>query len=104
VVSGGAVTGEVRDATVLIIDDLIATFGTIDRAAQALRRRRQRVFAFATHGLSDPAADVVTAAASSASSSPVRLSAEGSAVREWMGALAVELFVRCCGGGFRKRE
>ena len=63
VVSGGdIVTGEVRDATVLIIDDLIATFGTIDRAAQALRRAgAARVFAFAAHGLFvSPAADVVT--------------------------------------------
>ena len=63
VVSGGdIVTGDVRDATVLIIDDLIATFGTIDRAAQALRRAgAARVFAFAAHGLFvSPAADVVT--------------------------------------------
>src|SRR5512145_986705 len=39
VVSGGdVVTGEVAGATVLIVDDLIATFGTIDRAANSLRR------------------------------------------------------------------
>jgi ribose-phosphate pyrophosphokinase len=52
-ISGGQlVTGDVRDATVLIIDDMIATFGTIDRAANALRRSgAARVFAFAAHGL-----------------------------------------------------
>jgi ribose-phosphate pyrophosphokinase len=53
VVSGGEiVTGEVRDATVLILDDLIATFGTIERAATALTRAgARRVLAFAAHGL-----------------------------------------------------
>lgn len=53
VVSGGEiVTGDVRDASVLIIDDLIATFGTIERAALALTRAgARRVIAFAAHGL-----------------------------------------------------
>jgi ribose-phosphate pyrophosphokinase len=62
VVSGGnVVTGEVSGATVLIIDDLIATFGTIDRAANSLiKAGARRVFAFAAHGLFvSPAADVV---------------------------------------------
>lgn len=62
VVTGGDfVTGEVRDATVLILDDLIATFGTIERAATALARAgARRVLAFAAHGLFvSPAADSI---------------------------------------------
>lgn len=62
VVSGGdVVTGEVAGATVLIVDDLIATFGTIDRAANSLRRAgARRVLAFAAHGLFvGPAADLL---------------------------------------------
>lgn len=59
--SGEIVTGEVRDATVLIVDDLIATFGTIERAANALQKAgARRVLAFAAHGLFvDPAADAL---------------------------------------------
>lgn len=62
VVSGGdVVTGEVAGATVLIVDDLIATFGTIDRAAHSfIRAGARRVLAFAAHGLFvPPAADVL---------------------------------------------
>lgn len=62
VVSGGElVTGEVSGATVLIVDDLIATFGTIERAAGALRKAgARRILAFATHGLFvAPAAEVL---------------------------------------------
>jgi ribose-phosphate pyrophosphokinase len=62
VVSGGdVVTGDVAGATVLIVDDLIATFGTIDRAANALLKAgARRVLAFAAHGLFvSPAADVL---------------------------------------------
>ncbi|MGB3428222.1 MAG: ribose-phosphate diphosphokinase [Burkholderiaceae bacterium] len=62
VVSGGdVVTGDVAGATVLIVDDLIATFGTIDRAANSLiKAGAQRVLAFAAHGLFvRPAADVL---------------------------------------------
>jgi ribose-phosphate pyrophosphokinase len=62
VVSGGdVVTGDVAGATVLIVDDLIATFGTIDRAANALLKAgARRVLAFAAHGLFvPPAADVL---------------------------------------------
>jgi len=53
VVSGGTVvTGDVAGATVLVLDDLIATFGTIARAADALAQAgARRVLAFATHGL-----------------------------------------------------
>jgi ribose-phosphate pyrophosphokinase len=62
VVSGGdRVTGDVEGATALILDDLIATFGTIDRAARALLKAgARRVLAFAAHGLFvSPAADVL---------------------------------------------
>jgi len=53
VVSGGTVvTGDVAGATVLVLDDLIATFGTIARAADALAAAgARRVLAFAAHGL-----------------------------------------------------
>jgi ribose-phosphate pyrophosphokinase len=50
--SGEIVTGDVRDATVLILDDLIATFGTIERAATTIMKGgARRVLAFAAHGL-----------------------------------------------------
>jgi ribose-phosphate pyrophosphokinase len=53
VVSGGKlVTGEVAGATVLLRDDLISTFGTIARAAEAIAAAgARRVLAFAAHGL-----------------------------------------------------
>lgn len=53
VVSGGtAVVGDVRDATVLLIDDLVATGHTLLRAATALREAgARRVIACAAHGL-----------------------------------------------------
>ena len=59
--SGEVVTGDVAGATVLIVDDLIATFGTIERAAGALLKAgARRVLAFAAHGLFvSPAADVL---------------------------------------------
>ncbi len=53
VVSGGdLVAGDVAGATVFLIDDLIASGGTLRRAAQALRGAGARsVMAFAAHGL-----------------------------------------------------
>jgi len=46
------VAGEVHDRTVLLIDDLIASGETLQRAAQALRAAgARRVLAFAAHGL-----------------------------------------------------
>jgi len=52
VVSGGLLAGDVRDSTVLIVDDLVATGGTLQRAAQAARTGgAHRVIALATHGL-----------------------------------------------------
>lgn len=61
VVSGGdVVTGDIAGATVLIVDDLIATFGTIDRAANSLLKAgARRVLAFAAHGLFVPPAGEV---------------------------------------------
>lgn len=51
-VSGTLLTGEVEDATVLVVDDLISTGGTLLRAARAcLDRGAQRVYALAAHGL-----------------------------------------------------
>ncbi|HQR23066.1 MAG TPA: ribose-phosphate diphosphokinase [Burkholderiaceae bacterium] len=59
--SGEIVTGDVNGATVLILDDLIATFGTIERAARALTKAgARRILAFAAHGLFvGPAAESV---------------------------------------------
>lgn len=52
VVSGSALVGEVRDAQVIILDDLISTGGTLLRAAAACRRHGARsVHAAAGHGL-----------------------------------------------------
>ena len=52
VVSGDALAGDVRGATAIIVDDMIATGGTIARAARACRREgAARVLAVATHGL-----------------------------------------------------
>jgi len=52
VVSGERLVGEVRGATVLIVDDLISTGGTMRRAAEAcLAQGAARVFAVAAHGL-----------------------------------------------------
>lgn len=49
---GELVAGEVRGATVLLLDDLIASGETLRRAAVALRREGARaVHAFAAHGL-----------------------------------------------------
>lgn len=51
VLSGEAVVGEVGGRTVIIIDDLISTGGTMVRAASAcLKLGATRVFAAATHG------------------------------------------------------
>lgn len=52
VVSGELFAGEVGGADVFIIDDMIATGGTVLRAATACRERgAERVYAMATHGL-----------------------------------------------------
>jgi ribose-phosphate pyrophosphokinase len=52
VVAGETVVGDVGDATVVILDDLISTGTTMVRAAGACRELgAQRVLAAATHGL-----------------------------------------------------
>ena len=52
IVSGNLLVGDVADATVLVIDDLISTGGTMARAAEVCREQgARRVFAFAAHGL-----------------------------------------------------
>jgi ribose-phosphate pyrophosphokinase len=59
VVSGEQLVGEVAGRTVVMLDDMISTGGTLRRAAAAARAAgAARVFAAATHGLfhGDPAA------------------------------------------------
>jgi ribose-phosphate pyrophosphokinase len=55
VVTGDLLVGEVADATVLIIDDLVSTGGTLVRAARAAARAgARRSIALVTHGLFMP--------------------------------------------------
>jgi ribose-phosphate pyrophosphokinase len=52
VVSGERMSGEVKDKTVIIVDDLISTGGTIARAAAACKKSgAKKVLALATHGI-----------------------------------------------------
>lgn len=52
VVTGDILAGEVEGATVLVVDDLISTGGTLARAAKACRDHgAAKVYAFASHGL-----------------------------------------------------
>jgi len=52
VVSGALFAGEVKGEVVFIVDDMIATGGTVLRAAEACRQRgATRVYALATHAL-----------------------------------------------------
>jgi ribose-phosphate pyrophosphokinase len=56
------IAGDVKGATALVLDDLIASGGTIRRAAVALRAAGAReVVAFAAHGLFVPPAEAVLA-------------------------------------------
>jgi ribose-phosphate pyrophosphokinase len=57
-VSGSLLAGDVRGATALLIDDLIATGGTLRRAAATcIDGGAKRVIAFAAHGLFAPGAE-----------------------------------------------
>ncbi len=52
IVTGSLLVGDVKDAVVLVIDDLIGTGGTMLRAAEAcLERGARQVYALAAHGL-----------------------------------------------------
>ncbi len=52
VVTGNLLVGDVKDAVVLVIDDLISTGGTMLRAAEAcLEQGAREVYALAAHGL-----------------------------------------------------
>ncbi|WOJ89721.1 ribose-phosphate pyrophosphokinase [Methylocapsa polymorpha] len=52
VVTGNLLIGDVADATVLIVDDLISSGGTMTRAARACREGGAKAaYAFAAHGL-----------------------------------------------------
>jgi ribose-phosphate pyrophosphokinase len=62
VVSGDMFVGEVEGATVLVVDDLISTGGTLLRAAKAARKAgAKKVIALVTHGLFMPGATQVIA-------------------------------------------
>jgi ribose-phosphate pyrophosphokinase len=62
VVSGAALVGDVDGSTVLVVDDLIASGGTMIRAAGASRKAgATRVYAIATHGLFTGGAEKVLA-------------------------------------------
>ena len=58
VVSGDLLVGEVQGATVLVVDDMISTGGTLVRAGRAARAAgAARVAAMAAHGLFMPGAE-----------------------------------------------
>lgn len=58
--SGSVLAGDVAGATVLLIDDLISTGGTLRRAAQTcVDAGARRVIAFAAHGLFAPGAEAM---------------------------------------------
>jgi ribose-phosphate pyrophosphokinase len=90
VVSGfDLVAGEVAGATALLVDDMVASGGTIVRAARALRAGGARdVVAFAAHGLFvPPAAEALADPAISAvvvtdSVPPFRVPADGALARK----------------------
>jgi len=95
------VAGDVAGATVLLLDDLIASGDTMQRAAAALREAGAReVIAFAAHGLfvgqaaqtlADPAIDRVVI---TDSVPPFRLPADAAARAKLAVASAVPLFAR----------
>jgi ribose-phosphate pyrophosphokinase len=99
--SENLVAGDVAGMTVLLLDDLIASGGTVRSAAVALRRAGAReVLVFAAHGLfvapaaeqlADPAIARIVV---SDSVPPFRLPADGAAARKLQVVSAVPLFAR----------
>jgi ribose-phosphate pyrophosphokinase len=99
VTSSNLVAGDVAEATVLLIDDLIASGETLHRAAAALRDKgARRVLAFAAHGLFTGSADEKLAdslfdgVVVTDSMPPWRLRAEGAGRARVHVASAVPLF------------
>ena len=99
--SENLLAGDVQGSTVLLLDDLIASGQTMQRAAQALRDAGARdVIACAAHGLFiEPAAEVLADAAISRilvsdSVPPFRLPAAGPARRKLHVVSSVPLFAR----------
>jgi ribose-phosphate pyrophosphokinase len=107
VVTGDLLAGDVEGATVLVIDDLISTGGTLARAAKACREYgAARVFAFAAHGLFvGNASDVIRRSDLSQifitdTVPPFRLAADliNSKVRILSAAPLFASAIRCCQG------
>jgi ribose-phosphate pyrophosphokinase len=101
VVSGDMLVGDVKNATVLVLDDLVSTGGTMARAAAAAMENGAReVMAFAAHGLFTGDAQATLAAAPLSrivvtdSVSPFRLDAAFAASRIQI-ASAAPLFAGC---------
>jgi ribose-phosphate pyrophosphokinase len=99
VTSSNLVAGDVAEATVLLIDDLIASGKTLHRAAAALRDKGAcRVLAFAPHGLLTGSADEKLAdslfdgVVVTDSVPPWRLRAEGAGCARVQVASAVPMF------------
>ncbi|MCK3781018.1 ribose-phosphate diphosphokinase [Ensifer sesbaniae] len=62
VVSGHLFAGDVQDAVVFVVDDMIGTGGTMLRAAEACRERGAKtVYVLAAHGLFDRGVEAVLA-------------------------------------------
>lgn len=110
--SDNLVAGDVQGLSVLLLDDLIATGATMQRAAQALRHAGARdVIGCAAHGLFiEPAADVLADAAISRvlvtdSVPPFRLPVGGPVSRKLRVVSAVALFasaIRQCRDSWRR--
>lgn len=62
VVSGNLLVGEVMGATAIVVDDMVASGGTMTRAAEALRKNGAKaVIALAAHGLFTDGAEAALA-------------------------------------------
>ena len=106
-VTGELLAGEVEGATVLVIDDLISTGGTLARAAKACQESgAEKVIAFAAHGLFvGDASDVIRQSGLAQSLitdtvPPFRLAPDliGHKVRILSAATLFADAIRCCQG------